>query len=141
MSISSLGLRSTNLTITQAQWELRTAAAGRPKVLELGIVQATATAQSVGLGRPQAIGLTPVNVLFQPDDPGDPASAQNASLSWGTSPIVPLIFHRRWNSAATIGVGRVWTFPRGLVVPVSFSIVIWNVTAGIASDIDCALDE
>ena len=141
MSISSLGLRSTNLTITQAQWELRTAAAGRPKVLELGIVQATATAQSVGLGRPQAIGLTPVNVLFQPDDPGDPASAQNASLSWGTSPTVPLIFHRRWNSAATIGVGRVWTFPRGLVVPVSFSIVIWNVTTGIASDIDCALDE
>ena len=141
MSISSLALRTTNLTITQAQWELRTAAAGRPRVLELSMIQATATAQSIGLGRPQAIGLTPVNVLFQTDDPGDPASAQNASLSWGTSPTVPLIFHRRWNSAGTIGVGIVWTFPRGLVIPVSFSIVIWNITAGIASDVNCALDE
>lgn len=141
MSISSLALRTTNLTITQAQWELRTAAGTRPKILEIGMVQATATAQSVGLGRPQAQGITPVNVLFQADDPGDAASTVNASLSWGTSPTVPLIFHRRWNSAATIGVGIVWTFPRGLVVPVSSSLVVWNVTAGIASDISCALDE
>lgn len=141
MSISSLALRTTNLTITQACWELRTGAANRPKVLEVSIIQATGTAQSLGLGRPQAIGITPVNVLFQADDPGDPASVQNASLSWGTSPTVPLIFHRRWNSAATIGVGIVWTFPRGLVVPISSSLVIWNITAAIASDVNCALDE
>lgn|ERR1700690_2862303 len=141
MSISSAGARTTNLTITQAQWELRTGSTNRPKVLEISIIQATATAQSLGLGRPQAIGITPVNVLFQADDPGDPASVQNYSLSWGTSPTVPLIFHRRWNSAATIGVGIVWTFPRGLVVPVSSSLVIWNITTGIASDVNCALDE
>ena len=141
MSISSLSLRSTNFTITQASWELRTAAAGRPRMLELSLIQATATAQSLGLGRPQAIGITPVNVLFQADDPGDPASAQNASLSWGTSPTVPLIFQRRWNSAATIGVGIVWTFPRGMVIPVSSSIVVWNITTAVALDINCALDE
>jgi hypothetical protein len=142
MSISSLALRTTTLTATTtAQWELRTAAAGRPRVLELSYIQGAGTAQSIGLGRPQAIGLTPVNVLFQTDDPGDPASAQNASLSWATSPTVPLIFHRRWNSAATIGVGIVWTFPRGLVVPVSFGLVIWNITTGQVSDVNCALDE
>ena len=110
-------------------------------MLELSLIQATATAQSLGLGRPQAIGITPVNVLFQADDPGDPASAQNASLSWGTSPTVPLIFQRRWNSAATIGVGIVWTFPRGMVIPVSSSIVVWNITTAVALDINCALDE
>lgn len=142
MSISSLALRTTTFTTTtSACWELRTAAAGRPRMLELSFIQATGTAQSIGLGRPQAIGLTPVNVLFQPDDPGDPASAQNASLSWATSPTVPLIFMRRWNSAATIGVGIVWTFPRGLVVPVSSSLVIWNITTTVASDVNCALDE
>ncbi len=141
MSISSLGLRTTNLTITQACWELRTASTNRPKVLEISIIQVTGTAQSLGLGRPQAIGITPVNVLFQADDPGDPASIQNASLSWGTSPTVPLIFHRRWNSAATIGVGIVWTFPRGLVVPISSSLVIWNITTALACDVNCALDE
>lgn len=141
MSISSLALRTTNFTITQASWELRTGAGNRPKVLEVSLIQATATAQSLGLGRPQAIGLTPVNVLFQADDPGDPASVQNASLSWATSPTVPLIFHRRWNSAASIGVGIVWTFPRGLVVPVSSSIVLWNITTAVALDINCAVDE
>jgi len=141
MPIASLGLRTTNLTITQASWELRTPASLRPKVLEISIIQATATAMSLGLGRPQAIGVTPVNVLFQMDDPGEQPSLMNASLSWATSPTVPLIFHRRWNSAATIGVGIVWTFPRGLVIPVSSALVIWNITTAVAADVNCALDE
>lgn len=141
MAISSLGQRTTNLTITQDSWELRTAATGRAKVLEISIIQATGTAQSLGLGRPQAQGVTPVNVLFQRDDPGDPASVVNASLSWATSPTVPLIFHRRWNSAATIGVGIVWTFPRGLIVAASASLVVWNITTALASDINCAIDD
>lgn len=141
MAISSLAQRTTNLTIAQACIEWRTPATVRPKVLEIAIVQATATAQSLGLGRPQAIGVTPVNVLFQRDEPNDPASVMNGSLSWATSPTVPLIFHRRWNSAATIGVGIVWTFPRGLVIPISSSLVVWNITASVANDISCVLDE
>ena len=120
---------------------MRTAAGARAKVLELSIIQATGTAQSIGLGRPQAIGVTPVNVLFQADDPGDPASVTNASLSWATSPTVPLIYHRRWNSAATIGVGIVWTFPRGLIVPISSALVLWNITTTVACDVNCAIDE
>jgi len=141
MAIYSLGQRTTNLTITQAQWELRSAASVRPVLLELAIVGATATAVSLGLGRPQALGVTPVNVLFQADDPGDPAATTAASLSWATSPTVPLIFHRRWNGAATIGVGIIWTFPRGLRLPVSGSLVIWNVTAAVASDVSAVIDE
>lgn len=141
MAISSLAQRTTNFTQTQASVEWRTPATVRPKVLEVSIMQATGTAQSLGLGRPQAIGVTPVNVLFQPDDPNDPASVMNGSLSWATSPTVPLIFHRRWNSAATIGVGVVFTFPRGLIIPVSSSLVIWNVTTAVACDVNCVLDE
>ena len=142
MSISSLALRTTVFTATtSATWECRTPATVRPKILELSIVQATGTACTYGFGRPQAIGLTPVNVLFQADDPNDPASVMNASLSWATSPTVPLIFHRRWNSAATIGVGIIWTFPRGFVIPVSSSAVIWNITTTVAADVNCVLDE
>ena len=109
--------------------------------MELSIIQATGTAESIGLGRPQAIGVTPVNVLFQMDDPGENASLMNGSLSWATSPTVPLIFHRRWNSAATVGVGIVWTFPRGLVIPVSSSLVIWNITTTVACDVNAVCDE
>jgi hypothetical protein len=141
MALSSLGLRTTNFTIAQACAEYRTGASKRAKVLEMSIIQVTATAESLGLGRPQAIGITPVNVLFQMDDPGEAASVMNGSLSWATSPTVPLIFHRRWNSAATAGVGIVWTFPRGLIIPVSSSVVVWNITTAVACDVNVALDE
>jgi hypothetical protein len=143
MAIYSLAQRTTDTTINHACVEWRTPATAVPRILEVSIIQAAAGAQSLGLGRPQAIGITPVNVLFQSDDPSAavPASTINGSLSWATSPTIPLIFHRRWNSAATVGVGVVWTFPRGLGIPVSFSVVVFNITAGQACDINCVLDE
>jgi len=143
MAISSLAQRTTTFTATTtATVEWRTAAAGRCKVLEVSYINSSAaTATSIGLGRPQAIGITPVNVLFQRDDPADPASVTNGSLSWATSPTVPLIYHRRWGCAATIGVGVVWTFPRGLVIPISSSLVIWNIATTTASDVNCIVDE
>lgn len=143
MAIYSLAQRTTTFTATTtATVEWRSAATVRPKVLEVSYINsAAATATSIGLGRPQAIGITPVNVLFQADDPGDPASVTNGSLSWGTSPTVPLIYHRRWGCAATIGVGIVWTFPRGLIIPISSSLVIWNIATTTGSDVNCVIDE
>ena len=141
MAIYSLAQRTTNFTIAQACVEYRTPATVRCKILELSFISATGTAQSIGFGRPAAIGVTPVNVAFLPDDPADVASTMNASLSWATSPTAPTAFHRRWNGAATIGVGVVWTFPRGFVVPISSSAVLWNITASVAADVNCVLDE
>jgi hypothetical protein len=141
MAIYSLAQRTTTFTATTtANIEWRTPATVRPKVLEISYVQLTAVASQIGLGRPQAIGITPVNVLFQADDPGDPASVMNGSLSWATSPTVPLIYHRRWNGTLA-SVGVVWTFPRGLVIPVSSSLVIWNIATTVASDVNCVIDE
>lgn len=143
MAISSLAQRTTTFTTTTtANVEYRTPATGRVKLLEFSYINATtATGQSIGLGRPQAIGVTPVNVLFQRDDPGDPASNTNGSLSWATSPTVPLIFHRRWSGTNVVGVGVVWTFPRGLVIPISSSLVCWNITTTVAADINAVIDE
>jgi hypothetical protein len=141
VAIYSLAQRTTNVTINNANVEWRSAASNRPKILEVSYISAAATAHSIGLGRPGAIGVTPVNVLFQADDPGDPASVTNGSLSWATSPTTPTVFMRRANFAATIGVGVVWTFPRGLVIPVSSSVILFNITAGAASDVNCVIDE
>lgn len=141
MAIYSLAQRTTTFTATTtANVEWRTPATVRPKVLEVSYVQLTAIASQIGLGRPQAIGVTPVNVLFQADDPGDPASTMNGSLSWATSPTVPLIYHRRWNGTLA-SVGVVWTFPRGLVIPISSSLVIWNIATTVAADVNCVIDE
>jgi hypothetical protein len=141
MAISSLALRTTTFTATTtANIEWRTPATVRAKCLEISYIQLTALASQIGLGRPQAIGLTPVNVLFQKDDPGDPASVMNGSLSWATSPTVPQIYHRRWNGTLA-STGVVWTFPRGLVIPISFGMVIWNIATTVAADVNCILDE
>lgn len=142
MAIGSMGARTTNATITQASLEIRTTAAVRATVLECSYIQTVGTAQSVGLGRPQAQGVTPgTTSTFIRDEPGAPVCVTTMNLSWVTPPTVPLVFARRWNSAATIGVGVIWTFPRGFVVPVSASLVVWNITAGQLSDANFAIDE
>ena len=142
MSIASVAIRSTNFTSTQASVELRTTASVKARLLECSIVQATATAQSLGLGRPNALGVTPgTTSTFQRDDSADPACVTTVAASWGTSPTAPTTYHRRWNSAATIGVGVVWTFPRGIVVPVSGALVVQNISTAVAADINFAIDE
>jgi hypothetical protein len=142
MSLASIALRSSNLTSTQSSCELRTTASVKARVLEVSIIQATGTAQSLGLGRPNAVGVTPATTsTFQRDDSADPVCTTTVSLTWGTSPTAPPNYHRRWNSAATIGVGIVWTFPRGIIVPVSASLVVQNISTAVASDINWAIDE
>ena len=142
MAIGSIGVRTSNLTITQASAEIRTTAAVRATILEMSLIQATATAQSLGFGRPQALGVTPgTTSTFIRDEPGAPVCVTTMNLTWATSPTVPLVFARRWNSAATVGVGIIWTFPRGFVVPVSASVVIWNITTALACDYNVVLDE
>lgn len=142
MAIGSLAVRTTNLTITTASLEIRTTSAVSPKLLELSIIQATGTAQSLGLGRPAAIGVTPGGTAtFQRDYSSDPVCVTTTALSWATSPTAPSNYFRRWNSAATIGVGVIWTFPRGLQIPVSSSLVVFNITTAVACDINCVIDE
>lgn len=142
MSLASVAIRTSNLTITQGSAEMRTTAAVKARLLELSLVQATATAQSIGLGRPAAIGVTPgTTSTFQRDDSADPACVTTIAATWGTSPTAPTTYHRRWNSAATIGVGIVWTFPRGIIIPVSSSLVVFNITAAVAMDLSACIDE
>lgn len=141
MAIYSLAVRTTNTTINNAALEIRTAATNRPKLMELGISQNTGTAVSWGFGRPAAIGVTPVNTPFLAEDAGDPSAITNASLSWGTSPTAPTAYHRRLSTPASVGAGVIWTFPRGFPIQVSSSVVVFNITASVASDMWAVVDE
>jgi len=99
-------------------------------------------ASVVGIGRPQAIGVTPTSpVTVVAEDPGDPAGTVTTALAWGTPPTVPLFFLRRLNLPATIGAGVILTFPRGLAIAVSNSIVHWNITATGVMDVHHVIDE
>lgn len=142
MSLASIGVRTSNVTINNASVQLYTSAAVKFRLLETSIVQVTGTAASYGFGRPAALAVTPATTaLLQRDDTADPACVTLTALTWGTSPTAPTIYHRRWNSAATIGVGFIVTFPRGLAIPVSGAVVWFNVTATVALDVNFAGDE
>ena len=101
-----------------------------------------ATASVFGLGRPAAMGITPTTpVTLLAEDTGDPVATVKTALAWATKPTVPTAFLRRVSLPATIGAGMIWTFPFGLIIPISFSIVVWNITAVSLADIWVVVDE
>lgn len=140
MAIQSLALRTTGFTIANASASIVAPSTARPKLLEVSLIQVTATAQTLGLGRPATQGTATTPILFQQDDPDEVDSTVNGHLTWSAQPTAPAIFHRRWNSAATAGVGIVWTFPRGLTIDASTSLVLWNITTAVATDVNFVID-
>ena len=125
MAIYSLANRTTGVTIATAALELRTAATDRPRVVEMGVFMAAATASTYGVGRPQAIGVTPTTpITVLAEEVADATGTVQTALAWATGPTVPLNFFRRWAGPATIGTGIIWTFPRGLTIAISSSIVL-----------------
>lgn len=129
--ILSLGVRTVDGTAAKAAWEILTGATpGRVKVLEIGFFLVAATASQIGLGRPAAIGVTPTApVDFLVEDPSDvlASGVVQSAVAWGTGPTVPTAFFRRISLPATIGTGVIWTFPKGITIPVSSSLILWNI--------------
>ena len=142
--IYSLGIRTSNVTIANPSWEIRTGATpGRAKLLEIGFFLVDATASVIGLGRPAAIGTVPTAPDdFIPEDPNDviASGVLQSALAWGGNPTVPADFFRRIALPATIGTGVIWTFPKGITIPVSSSLVLWNITANSLLDAYAVLE-
>lgn len=143
MAIYSLARRAVLTTTGAANEEVRTAATDKPYVMEIGIFLAAATASTYGIGRPAAIGVTPTTpVTVLAEDPADPAGTVVTALAWGTPPTAPVDFFRRISLPTTIGAGVIWSFPRGLRIAVSSSIVFWNLaTNSAAVDNHIVVDE
>lgn len=143
MAIYSLAQRTTQTAAANAAWEVRSTSANKPKLMELAITQNTGVAGVYGIGRPGAIGLTPTTpqTFLDEADGGGPAGNTTAAVAWGTGPTVPANFFRRYSCAATIGVGVIATFPRGLGIPVSGSIVVWIIATAPVCDVSAVVDE
>lgn len=143
MARYTLASRTSATSTGAACWELRSTTTDRLFVREIGITLSAATASTFGLGRPAAIGVTPTSpVTVTAMDPGNPAGTGTVALAWGTGPTIPSAFIRRIGLPATIGAGVIWTFAdAGLVVPISSSIILWNLSAVAAADVYVELDE
>ncbi len=127
MAIYSLAQRTTVGSSSIAAFTLLTTAAARAAVLEWGVFMAAATTSIYALGRPATVGTTATSpVVVLAEDSGSPAGNSSGVLTWGTSPTNATNELRRWAGPATIGTGVIWTFPRGLIVPISSNLCLQN---------------
>lgn len=138
-----LGVLTTGTASGAAAWEIRSAATDRPRLLALGVTLAAATASIFGVGRPAAIGVTPTSpVTFLPEDSAEPTGTTTSALAWGTGPTVPTNFLARAGLPAAIGNTYVFDFgPNGILIPVSSSIVLWNLQLNSAFNAWAVIDE
>lgn len=144
MAIFSASQRTTTGTAAAAGWEVfPSTATPKPRVMEVGISQAAATASQYGLGRPAAKGVTPTTpvTFLDEQDGNNNTGLTQCAIAWGTPPTVPANFFRRLSTPATIGAGVIWTFPRGLAIVANVSIVIWNVGTNSVIDAWAVVDE
>lgn len=139
-----LATRTTGVGAGAAAWEIRTGSTpGRWRLVELKVFLAAATTSVFGLGQPAAIGVTPTApVDFLTDDPNDvlATGVVQSALAWATGPTVPANFDERISIAGAIGNGAIFTFPQGIVIPVSSALVLWNITANGAVDAQAVLE-
>ena len=143
MAIYSLSQRTTSGTAATPAWEVRSTAANKPAVMEIGLTNVAATASVFGLGRPAAIGVTPTSpqTFLDEQDANGGTGATTSCVAWGTPPTVPTNFFRRVALPASIGAGVIWTFPRGLRIALSNSIVLWVIATASVVDVYAAVDE
>lgn len=143
MALYSVANRTTNVTIANATIEMIAGSANAPRFLEIGIMLNAATQSVIGLGTPAATGITPTSpVTVLPEATENTSAGQTTTaLAWGTGPTVPANFFRRVNIPAAIGAGVVLTFPRGISVLKTKSLVLWNITAISVLDTWCVVDE
>lgn len=101
-----------------------------------------ATATSIGLGRPQAAGITPTTPVLLQSENGLETAQVKTAVAWATPPTVPLVFVRRGAAPAAIGNVIDFSFAEpGLRVPVGGTLVLWNITASSALDITIESDQ
>src|SRR5439155_106722 len=117
MAIYSLSLRTTVTTIAAASWAALSPATNEAAVMELRWVNGAATASVIGVGRTANTPTLTGGVAFLAEDEGRPTGVTQAAVAFGKAPTVPTNFFRRASLAAVIGVGIVYTFPRGVVLP------------------------
>jgi hypothetical protein len=137
MSIYSLARRGTATTSADVTWDVAASTGPRPKIMEIGVFLGAATASLYGLNRPTALGTRTSPVALLAEDPGEPAltgiALVDCAVAWSVQPTDATESMRRIGFPATIGVGVIWTFPRGLIVDVSKSISLLNLATNSAA--------
>ena len=153
--IYSCSVRTTYLTTPGSCLELNTTSTQSCRIMEISIMTAAATASAVSLAHPTTQSNTPTWLnngttgFIAESDTGAPLAKTSISISAITPAVLANATTsaaiRRSSMPATIGTGIVWTFPRGLYMPINSTgtnaFCIFNVVTGSAFDIHIVIDE
>lgn len=107
--------------------QLRTGASRDARIFEIGVFQnsATAAAVTILLNRPTAVGATFTSTgTGQPMDNVSGAGVAVVDTAATTAPTFAANDMRQFAVPATNGAGVIWTFPEGIVVPISSAIAL-----------------
>ena len=145
MALYSSAFRTTNVTTGQCSVEIIAGSTVPIRIYEVGISLVATTATVLAFGIPAANGVGGAGAItpLVEQDSGLPGSKTTIYAStWGTSaPTVGTTWARRVSLPNLIGVGVIWTFPRGYYVPVNGHVCIQNITGGSTLDAWVVLDE
>jgi hypothetical protein len=143
MALYAMADRTSNITTAAANFEIRTTATDRAYIKQIKLTLVTAAATVIGIGRPAAIGVTPTSpkTVLAYDSAG-PAGTVTTAVAWATGPTVPANYFERVAFPGTIGAGFVFEFREpGLMIPVSSSLILWNILGGATLDVSVLIDE
>ncbi len=104
------------------------AATDRAKLLELGVTNNafSGTQGSAMFGRSVAIGVASSPSTVIAEDAADPAGTVTLAITWTLIPTVSNVWLRSITFPSNKGIGWVWTFPLGLIIGASSSLVLWT---------------
>jgi hypothetical protein len=130
MALYSLAQTGTSTTSANAVTDMAVSTGCRPRLMEAAWFLGAATASTHSLRRSSALGTRTSPIALLGEDPGDPTltgiNLVDSAIAFSAEPTEATTAIRRIGLPATIGVGVVWTFPRGLVLAVSLSFLILN---------------
>ena len=145
MALYRLAQNSTVTTSGNAAADMACSTGVRPKLMEWDLFNGAATAGQFSLRRTTALGTRTTPVALVAEDPGEPALAGinlvDAAVAFSVEPTEASVKLANIGFPATIGVGVIWTFPRGLTLANSLSFaIILDATSGALHFHTCVAD-
>lgn len=130
MARYSVGFTKTTGAAAGLIAQLRTPAADC-RVLEIIVTASSAASGTVALVRSTGVGATFTSLVPVAEDPKSGASTCLLDTVAGTAPTLATVPLRRITLPATVGGGVdwAWTDSRGIIIPPSSSLVLWQFSA------------
>lgn len=126
----SLAIDTVAATTAHAFGTIHTGANLVASIVEMGFFTHTNPVNTFNprLGIPANTPVATTSTLGLAEDPSKPVSTVNMDTAWSTAPTAPAAFYRGFVQATGggTGTGIIWTFPNGLIIPVSSWLCLWN---------------